>query len=89
MLEPVSGLVKQARAAIAAAEPYVRAKIREQIARELIPVVAHKGPNDTDLSMLDEAAHKLEHGYSFGSNVTAAVVRLIRNAIRIARQEQP
>ena len=64
-------------------------EVREQVARELIPVVAHKGRNDTDLSLLDEAAHKLEHGYSFGSNVTAAVVRLIRNAIRIARQEQP
>ena len=87
--EPCDCTKQAARAAIAAAEPYVRAKIREQIARELIPVVAHKGPNDTDLSLLDEAAHKLEHGYSFGSNVTAAVVRLIRNAIRIARQEQP
>ena len=64
-------------------------EVREQVASELIPVVAHKGPNDTDLSLLDEAAHKLEHGYSLGSNVTAAVVRLIRNAIRIARQEQP
>ena len=64
-------------------------EVREQIASELIPVVAHKGTNDTDLSLLDEAAHKLEHGYSFGSNVTAAVVRLIRNAIHIARQEQP
>ena len=79
------------------ADPEVRAgylaaharEVREQIASELIPVVAHKGPNDTDLSLLDEAAHKLEHGYSFGSNVTAAVVRLIRNAIHIARQEQP
>ena len=64
-------------------------EVREQIASELIPVVAHKGTNDTDLSLLDEAAHKLEHGYSFGSNVTAAVVRLIRNAIHIAQQEQP
>ena len=79
------------------ADPEVRAgylaaherEVRAQIASELIPVVAHKGPNDTDLSLLDEAAHKLEHGYSFGSNVTAAVVRLIRNAIRIARKEQP
>lgn len=79
------------------ADPEVRAgylaaherEVRAQIASELIPVVAHKGPNDTDLSLLDEAAHKLEHGYSFGSNVTAAVVRLIRNAIHIARQEQP
>ena len=78
-------------------EPEVRAgylaaherEVRAQIASELIPVVAHKGPNDTDLSLLDEAAHKLEHGYSFGSNVTAAVVRLIRNAIHIARKEQP
>ena len=79
------------------ADPEVRAgylaaherEVRAQIASELIPVVAHKGPNDTDLSLLDEAAHKLEHGYSFGSNVTAAVVRLIRNAIHIAQQEQP
>ena len=79
------------------ADPEVRAgylaaherEVRAQIASELIPVVAHKGPNDTDLSLLDEAAHKLEHGYSFGSNVTAAVVRLIRNAIHIARKEQP
>ena len=79
------------------ADPEVRAgylaaherEVRAQIASELIPVVAHKGPNDTDLSLLDEAAHKLEHGYSFGSNVTAAVVRLIRNAIHIAPQEQP
>ena len=87
--EPCDCTEQVARAAIAAAEPHIRAEVREQIARELIPVVAHKGPNDTDLSLLDEAAHKLEHGYSFGSNVTAAVVRLIRNAIRIARQEQP
>ena len=87
--EPCDCTKQAARAAIAAAEPHIRAEVREQIARELIPVVAHKGPNDTDLSLLDEAAHKLEHGYSFGSNVTAAVVRLIRNAIRIARQEQP
>ena len=57
--EPCDCTKQATRAAIAAAEPYVRAKIREQIARELIPVVAHKGPNDTDLSLLDEAAHKL------------------------------
>ena len=87
--EPCDCTKQAARAAIAAAEPYVRAKIREQIARELIPVVAHKGPNDTDLSLLDEAAHTLEHGYSFDSNITTAVVRLIRNAIHIARKEQP
>ena len=64
-------------------------EVREQVASELIPVVAHKGPNDTDLSLLDEAAHRLEHGYSLDSNITTAVVRLIRNAIRIARKEQP
>ena len=87
--EPCDCTKQAARAAIAAAEPYVRAKIREQIARELIPVVAHKGPNDTDLSLLDEAAHRLEHGYSLDSNIATAVVRLIRNAIRIARKEQP
>lgn len=83
--EPCDCTKQAARAAIAAAEPHIRA----QIASELIPVVAHKGPNDTDLSLLDEAAHKLEHGYSLDSNASAAVVRLIRNAIRIARQEQP
>ena len=79
------------------ADPEVRAgylaaherEVRAQIASELIPVVAHKGPNDTDLSLLDEAAHKLEHGYSLDSNITTAVVRLIRNAIHIARKEQP
>ena len=87
--EPCDCTKQAARAAIAAAEPYVRAKIREQIARELIPVVAHKGPNDTDLSLLDEAAHRVEHGYSLDSNITTAVVRLIRNAIHIARKEQP
>ena len=64
-------------------------EVREQIASELIPVVAHKGRNDTDLSLLDEAAHRLEHGYSLDSNIATAVVRLIRNAIRIARKEQP
>ena len=87
--EPCDCTEQVARAAIAAAEPHIRAKIREQIARELIPVVAHKGPNDTDLSLLDEAAHRLEHGYSLDSNIATAVVRLIRNAIRIARKEQP
>ena len=64
-------------------------EVREQIASELIPVVAHKGRNDTDLSLLDEAAHRVEHGYSLDSNITTAVVRLIRNAIHIARKEQP
>ena len=64
-------------------------EVREQVASELIPVVAHKGPNDTDLSLLDEAAHRVEHGYSLDSNITTAVVRLIRNAIHIARKEQP
>ena len=79
------------------ADPEVRAgylaaharEVREQVARELIPVVAHKGRNDTDLSLLDEAAHRVEHGYSLDSNITTAVVRLIRNAIHIARKEQP
>ena len=79
------------------ADPEVRAgylaaharEVREQVASELIPVVAHKGPNDTDLSLLDEAAHRVEHGYSLDSNITTAVVRLIRNAIHIARKEQP
>lgn len=79
------------------ADPEVRAgylaaherEVRAQIASELIPVVAHKGPNDTDLSLLDEAAHRLEHGYSLDSNIATAVVRLIRNAIHIARKEQP
>ena len=64
-------------------------EVREQVASELIPVVAHKGPNDTDLSLLDEAAHRVEHGYSLDSNITTAVVRLIRNAIHIAHKEQP
>ena len=64
-------------------------EVREQVSSELIPVVAHKGPDDTDLSLLDEAAHRVEHGYSLDSNITTAVVRLIRNAIHIARKEQP
>ena len=87
--EPCDCTKQAARAAIAAAEPHIRAEVREHVASELIPVVAHKGPNDTDLSLLDEAAHRVEHGYSLDSNITTAVVRLIRNAIHIARKEQP
>ena len=64
-------------------------EVREQVSSELTPVVAHKGPDDTDLSLLDEAAHRVEHGYSLDSNITTAVVRLIRNAIHIARKVQP
>ena len=64
------------------ADPEVRAgylaaharEVREQVARELIPVVAHKGRNDTDLSLLDEAAHRVEHGYSLDSNITTPFI---------------
>ncbi|NKZ84483.1 hypothetical protein GS982_19985 [Rhodococcus hoagii] len=49
-----------------------------------VPPVGHKGPHDTDASALLQAAHNLEHGYKVGgSNVTAAVVELLR---RVARE---
>ena len=66
------------------------AELRAQIAAELIPTVAHKGPSDTDLDMLSRAATNLDQGYVLGgSNVTRAVAQLIHNAVTIARQEQP
>lgn len=44
------------------------------------PVVAHKGPHDTDASLLRKAARSLERGYELGgSNLTAAVVELLRS----------
>ena len=49
-----------------------------------LPVVAHKGPYDTDASMFAEAAARLEHGFDVGgSNLTDAVVRLIRRELAI------
>jgi len=49
-----------------------------------LPVVAHKGPYDTDASMFAEAAARLERGFDVGgSNLTDAVVRLIRRELAI------
>lgn len=43
-----------------------------------IPVVAHKGPHDTDAAMFRVAARKLRDGYDAGgSNVRAAVADLL------------
>ncbi|MBM4469879.1 hypothetical protein GS502_11195 [Rhodococcus hoagii] len=49
-----------------------------------VPRVRYKGPCDTDASALLQAAQNLERGYKVGgSNVTAAVVELLR---RVARE---
>jgi len=50
-----------------------------------LPVVAHKGPYDTDASIFAEVAARLERGLDVvgGSNVTDAVVRLIRRELDI------
>lgn len=49
---------------------------------EPLPEVAHKGPHDTDASMFATAADNLDRGYPLGgSNLTDAVVRLIRREV--------
>lgn len=53
-----------------------------------LPVVAHKGPYDTDAAMFERAAWNLEHGYALGGgNLTDAVVRLIRREVTAANQQ--
>ncbi len=47
-----------------------------------LPVVAHKGPHDTDASLLRLAARNLRNGYDVGgSNVSRAVAELIERAV--------
>jgi hypothetical protein len=54
------------------------------------PIVAHKGPHDTDRAMLLGAADKIERGYlAGGSNVSAAVAELLRRALAAAPTERP
>lgn len=52
--------------------------------REIVvtaPVVAFKGPHDTDASMFLEAAKRLDGGYPIGgSNLARAVSQLLRSA---------
>jgi len=51
----------------------------------ILPTVQFKGPDDSDASMLLGAADKIERGFApGGSNVTAAVVELIRRAVAAA-----
>lgn len=58
--------------------------------REALPVVAHKGPDDTDESMFLTAADNLERGYPLGGgNLTRAVVELIRREVERARFSVP
>lgn len=46
-----------------------------------LPVVAHKGPNDTDASAFRDAADRLDGGYSpGGSNTKRAISQLLRAA---------
>ncbi|OHU29055.1 hypothetical protein [Mycobacteroides chelonae] len=43
-----------------------------------VPVVAHKGPYDTDASMYGSAARRLDDGYSMGGgNLRRAVAKLL------------
>jgi hypothetical protein len=49
---------------------------------EALPVVAHKGPDDTDRAMFLRAAYNLENGYPLGGgNLTRAVVALIQREV--------
>lgn len=46
-----------------------------------LPTVYHKGPNDTDASMLRRAAKNLEGGYHIGGgNLQRAIIKLLRSA---------
>ena len=59
-----------------------------QVVETRLPVVAYKGPFDTDVSMFRRAAKNLRGGYSLGgSNLTEAVCRLIDAAVE--RTEHP
>lgn len=54
--------------------------------RRALPVVAHKGPDDTDASMFERAAWNLEHGYALGGgNLTRAVIELIRREVAASK----
>lgn len=47
-----------------------------------LPVVAHKGPHDTDASLFLGAANRIEGGYPVaGGNVATAVAELIRRVV--------
>lgn len=56
-----------------------------------VPVVAHKGPNDTDASAFHGAADRLDGGYEpGGSNVKRAISQLLRSVAAAAQaQEEP
>lgn len=52
-----------------------------------LPVVAHKGPYDTEASIFRQVAWNLENAFAVGgSNVTAAVVALLRRVADAAER---
>jgi len=54
-----------------------------------VPIVAHKGPHDTDRSMLLRAADNLDQGYpAGGQHVSAAIAELIRSAAHAEAGEE-
>lgn len=64
---------------------HVAAEIRKVYAVVKVPVVAHKGPFDTDASYLRDAAERIEGGYlAGGSNVSNAVAHLLRDVATAA-----
>jgi hypothetical protein len=66
-----------------------RPQVSPEVA-EPLPVVAHKGPHDTDESMFLTAADNLDRGYPLGGgNLTRAVVELIRREVKRARFSVP
>lgn len=63
----------------------LRAELAEYRAPEPLPVVAFKGPHDTDASMFEDMARRLDAGYGAGgSNPTRALVALIRREVQRA-----
>lgn len=76
-LAVVEAIMREVFAAADAADP-VRAalnRVREAMRHP------HKGPNDTDVSMLLEAAKRLDGGYQVGgSNTQATVAAVLRAA---------
>lgn len=81
--------VREADEALRALEAARRPPVSPEV-REALPVVAHKGPHDTDESMFLIAADNLDRGYPLGGgNLTRAVVDLIRREVERARPLVP
>lgn len=74
---------RMARAALDALKAYPRCAYVE------LPVVAHKGPHDTDASMFRTAAERLDSNHHIGgSNLRRAVSQLLRDAAKASEGAQ-